>query len=91
MKHEIAKRLMEFFDSSYVSVHDDSLAHAGHRGTSKVGDTHFNVVVVSSRFEGVSSVKRHQMVYSLFKDLFAEGLHALAITAKTTEEWALRG
>lgn len=88
MKHEIAKRLMESFESNYVFVHDDSLAHAGHRGTTKQGDTHFSVVVVSALFGGVTLVKRHQMVFGIFKDLFQEGLHALAITAKTPEEYS---
>jgi len=86
MKHEIAKQLMEVFNAEYVSVTDDSQAHAGHRGTDKVGDSHFTVTIVSGLFEGKSRVARHQWVYRELDACFQKGLHALAITAKTPEE-----
>ena len=86
MKHEIAKQLMEAFEADYVSVKDDSQLHAGHRGTTKVGDSHFSVSVVSSKFEGFSLVKRHQWIYRELNACFEKGLHALAITAKTPQE-----
>ncbi len=86
MKHEIAKQLMDVFEADYVSVKDDSQSHAGHRGTAKVGDSHFSVTIVSSKFQGVSRVKRHQWVYRELDACFEQGLHALAITAKTPQE-----
>ena len=89
MKHTIAKLLMEVFGSEYVKVTDDSLSHAGHRGTTKVGDSHFSVIVVSPLFEGQSLVKRHQWIYKELKVCFEEGLHALAIDAKTPKEWSV--
>lgn len=57
-------------------------------------ETHFKVVVVSSAFEGKSSVARHQLVYrALAEELRPKkdggaGVHALAITSRTPEEWA---
>ena len=52
--------------------------------------THFKVVIVAAKFDGLSAVKRHQLVYGVLADeLKAKpGIHALAITSRTPEEWA---
>ena len=55
---------------------------------SKGTDSHFKVVIVSPAFEGVSSVRRHQLVYGAVGDLKEKGIHALAITSRTPSEWA---
>jgi BolA protein len=56
-------------------------------------ETHFKVVVVSSLFEGMPPVKRHQLVYGALADELGRkpaegGIHALAITSRTPAEWA---
>ncbi len=41
---------------------------AGYRGSAGYsGETHFNVEVVSSRFEGLTSIKRHRLVYQILE------------------------
>lgn len=50
--------------------------------------THFKVVAVSTAFEGVRKVRRHQQIYALVDDLLAGELHALALHTYTPEEWA---
>jgi len=48
------------------------------------GETHFNLVIVSDDFEGVSAIDRHRLVNELFKEEMATGgVHALSIKAKT--------
>lgn len=43
--------------------------------------------VVSDAFEGLSPIKRHQLVYACVNDEIASGeLHALTIVAKTAAE-----
>ena len=56
---------------------------------SVVGDgSKFEATVVSSTFEGLNSVKKHQLVYSTVTEHIASGaLHALTIKAYTPEEW----
>ena len=45
-----------------------SPAPAGYRGSAGYsGETHFNVEVVSSRFEGLTSIKRHRLVYQILE------------------------
>lgn len=50
------------------------------------GGTHFKVRIISSRFEGLPAVRRHQLVYSLLDEQFRDGLHALNIVARTPAE-----
>ncbi|RAP29022.1 BolA family transcriptional regulator [Candidatus Marinamargulisbacteria bacterium SCGC AG-414-C22] len=88
MKVKIAKWLMEVFDAWHFSIQDQSHKHVGHQGTTKVGDTHFDITIVSESFVGVSKVQRHRQVYEQCDTFFKEGLHALAIKTYTTEEWS---
>jgi len=71
-----------------VQVVDDSAKHAGHAGARPGGQTHFSVTIISEQFAGMSAVARHRAVYAVLNPLFAQGLHALAITAKTPHEMA---
>lgn len=49
---------------------------------------HFQAIVVSSVFEGLSLVKRQQLVYKSLGDLISSGkLHALSLQTFTTAEW----
>ena len=69
-----------------VSVRDDSAKHAGHAGASAGG--HYAVTIVTSAFAGKARVARHRMVYDALADAMQRGIHALAITAYTPEEFA---
>jgi len=62
--------------------------HAVPKGT----ESHFKVVVVSDKFEGMSLLERHRCVQDLFKEelelgIAHGGIHALSIVAKTPEQW----
>lgn len=53
------------------------------------GGDHYQVAVVSSAFEGLSLVKRHQLVYQAVNTAMAsEAIHALSLETKTPEEVA---
>lgn len=71
-----------------LEVVDDSEKHIGHAGYRPGGQSHFSVTVVTEQFQGKPRVARHRMVYDALNPLFGEGLHALAITAKTPQEIA---
>src|SRR4026208_1676044 len=49
-------------------------------------DTHFTAVIVSERFEGQRSIKRHQQVYGALGARMGREIHALAIEADTPGE-----
>ncbi|BFM48012.1 BolA/IbaG family iron-sulfur metabolism protein [Marinomonas sp. THO17] len=47
----------------------------------------FQVVIVSSEFEGLSTVKRQQLVYSHLQDAIASGaIHAVTMKTYTPEQ-----
>ena len=48
------------------------------------GNDHLQVTVLSSKFNGLSLVKQHQLVYSALKEeLASEAIHALALKTET--------
>jgi BolA protein len=67
-----------------LEVRDDSHLHAGHAGARE--GRHFFVRIVSAAFEGLPRVARHRLVYDAARLLIAEGIHALAIEARTPSE-----
>ena len=67
-----------------IEVQDDSHLHAGHAGARE--GRHFTVRVTSDAFAGLSRVARHRLVYDALRSLVAEGIHALAIEARTPAE-----
>ncbi|WVZ14694.1 hypothetical protein V8G54_012260 [Vigna mungo] len=86
--NRIRTKLQSALEATVLEVDDVSHQHAGHaavRGSSDT-ETHFNVKIVSSKFEGQSLVKRHRLVYDLLADELQSGLHALSIVAKTPNE-----
>ena len=52
---------------------------------------HFEAVVVSEAFAGLTRVKRHQLVYAALGDRMREEVHALSMHTLTPAEWAERG
>ena len=49
---------------------------------------HFFATIVSSDFEGLSRVRRHQRVYSALGDRMREQIHALSMKTLTPAEYA---
>jgi acid stress-induced BolA-like protein IbaG/YrbA len=49
---------------------------------------HFEAVIVSSEFDGLTRVRRHQRVYAALGDRMREEIHALSMTTLTPAEWA---
>ena len=84
---ELKARLEAALAPVRLIVHDDSALHHGHAGA-QGGASHFRVEVVSAKFEGLSRVARHRLVYHSCADLMQAGIHALAIVALTPSEAA---
>ena len=49
---------------------------------------HWEAVIVSPAFEGLSRVRRHQLVYAALGDRMREEIHALSMTTLAPAEWA---
>lgn len=86
--NDIPQRMRDRLSSlqpEHLDIEDDSAAHAGHAGA-RSGGGHYNLIIVSPRFEGLNRVKRHQLVYDALGDLMPSGIHALAIKAIAPNE-----
>ncbi|XP_042455494.1 protein BOLA1, chloroplastic [Zingiber officinale] len=85
--NRIRQTLQSALEASVLEIEDVSYKHAGHAGV-KAGEneTHFNIKIVSPKFDGQNLVKRHRMVYELLGDELKSGLHAISIVAKTPQE-----
>ncbi|MEQ9452127.1 MAG: BolA/IbaG family iron-sulfur metabolism protein [Pseudomonadales bacterium] len=71
---------MEF---DHLQIVDESSNHSVPEGA----QSHFKLVLVAGRFDGMSRIARHRLINDLVADEFSGGLHALAIHAYTHAEW----
>lgn len=73
-------------DAVHVEVIDHSAEHAGHPGAA-TGGGHFEVLVVSDRFRGLSRVAAQRLVYQSLGEMMATDIHALTMQTLTPELW----
>jgi len=81
----LREELQRAFDAEHVEVEDESARHRGHAGADEGG--HYSATVVTTRFAGLAPLARHRAVYAALGDLGERGIHALALTTYTPEEW----
>ena len=81
---DIRDALQAALAPTLLDVQDDSHLHAGHAGARE--GRHFSVRLESERFNGLSRVARHRLVYDSLHDLIPRGIHALAIDARAPGE-----
>ena len=80
----IEAALRETLQPAELAVQDDSHLHAGHAGARE--GRHFSVRIACTRFNGLSRVARHRLVYDALRNLIPQGIHALAIDARAPGE-----
>mmetsp|Transcript_28047 Transcript_28047/g.97019 ORF Transcript_28047/g.97019 Transcript_28047/m.97019 type:complete len:156 (-) Transcript_28047:54-521(-) len=80
----IRAKLVDAFAPTHLEVVNESYKHSVPPGS----ESHFKVVVVSERYDGMKIVDRHRAVNTALADELAGGVHALSIQAKTPEQWA---
>lgn len=78
---QIRQELMVALEPVRLDVINQSHLHAGHAGSPGTGESHFEVLIVSPRFAGVSRVGRHRLVNDALGNLLKHKVHALAIKA----------
>jgi len=72
---ELQERIAQALPGAQVSVQD----------TTGGGD-HFRAEVVSDRFEGLSRIQQHQLIYDVFGEDVGGAIHALSIKTQTPGE-----
>uniref|UniRef100_A0A3Q0SLH3 BolA-like protein 1 n=1 Tax=Amphilophus citrinellus TaxID=61819 RepID=A0A3Q0SLH3_AMPCI len=83
VERAIRTKLTDELKPDHLEVHNESHMHAVPPGS----ESHFRVLVVSSKFEGLPLIQRHRLVNEALKAELSSCVHALAIQAKTPEQW----
>lgn len=76
---EIRTRLAGAFEPSALDVVDDSESHRGHAGYQEGGESHFNVMIRSPAFDGLSRIQRHRAVHTALGADLVGRIHALSL------------
>ena len=79
----LTKLINDALRPSFFELENESHAH----NVPINSETHFRLVIVSEAFDGLSRVKRHQLVYKACLTLLSQGVHALAMQCFTEVEW----
>lgn len=75
---EMKAKLTAELNPSFLDLSDDSHQHADHfAGT----DGHFTLTIQTEKFNTLSKVQQHQMIYKILGDYIGtnKGIHALRI------------
>lgn len=88
MYNAIMSTLISVLKPTSITLVDNSSQHAGHAGSkgwAESGESHFALEIVAEAFEGLSLVKRHQLIYMLLGETMQK-IHALEIKARSPSE-----
>ena len=75
--------------ATHVEVIDHSAEHSGHPGAA-AGGGHFEVLVVSRQFEGLSRLAAQRLVYQALGPLMTSDIHAVSMHTLTPGQWRAR-
>ena len=85
LQENIAVKVTSHLKPSHLVIENESHMHGG-----PATESHFNLTIVASCFEGLSLVKRHQNLYKLLSEELAGSVHALALHLYSPAEWEIR-
>eukprot|EP00929_Paragymnodinium_shiwhaense_P090163 TRINITY_DN5035_c0_g1_i1.p1 TRINITY_DN5035_c0_g1~~TRINITY_DN5035_c0_g1_i1.p1 ORF type:complete len:484 (+),score=111.18 TRINITY_DN5035_c0_g1_i1:97-1548(+) len=81
----MSRTLAENLQLSALRIVDESAAHAAHEGGSPDGESHFQLEIVSSDFDGMTPVRRQQKVFQVLEAVMPR-VHALSLVLRTPKE-----
>ena len=83
----LKQKLEESFQPVVLKIINESPNHNVPEGS----ESHFRVIIVSQKFEGVSTIKRHQMIYNIVSEELKNKIHAFSQHTLTPKEWVQKG
>ncbi len=86
IEQQMRFKLMEALEPTRLDLINESELHAGHRSSPGTGESHFRLLIVSPRFEGLSRLARHRLINETLADELSGRVHALAIHAHAPGE-----
>jgi len=76
IENKIKKLLREKIEDSKVFIRDMT-----------GNDDHFNLIIISSKFEGLSLIEQHKLVYKALDKMITKDIHALQLKTMTWRQW----
>ena len=86
-KKKIETTISELFQPYFFSVKDVSEQHRGHQSFKENVESHFEVIIVSQKFDNKSKILRHRMINECLQEDFQSDLHSVSIKAFTIGEY----
>lgn len=83
---QVIETKLATLDPSHLEVVNESNNHNVPPGS----ESHFKVVLVSSRFEGLPAIQRHRVIHELLSEELSGPIHALALHLYTDSDWTRR-
>ena len=82
---KIRERINAALQPAALEIIDESHKHVGHAGALD-GRGHFQVTIVSDKFQDLPPIQRHRLIYDAVGDLMDSDIHALSIKAMTPSQ-----
>jgi len=86
-KFKIEKILADNFEPYFFLVKDVSEEHRGHQNFRENVESHFEIIIVSQKFENLNNVARHRMINKYLKEEFLSDLHSVTMKTFTIDEY----
>ena len=86
-KNKIEKMINDLFQPYFFSVEDVSEQHRGHQSFKENIESHFELIIVSQKFDDKNKILRHRMINEGLKKEFLSDLHSVSIKAHTIDEY----
>ena len=86
-KIKIEKILKDNFDPYFFLVKDVSEEHRGHGNFKENVESHFEIIIVSEKFENLNNVARHRIINNFLKEEYLSDLHSVTIKTYTIGEY----
>ena len=86
-KLKIDQLIMDHFKPHFFSVLDVSEQHRGHQNFKENVESHFEIIIVSEKFDNRNKIERHRMVNKSLKEEFLSDLHSVTIKTYTIDEF----
>uniref|UniRef100_A0A336KKG8 CSON012737 protein n=1 Tax=Culicoides sonorensis TaxID=179676 RepID=A0A336KKG8_CULSO len=78
------RSILQELSPVHLEIVNESYMHNVPKGS----ETHFKVLIVTEKFEGIPLIKRHRMVNGLVKEKLQDKFpHALSLETKTPSQW----
>ena len=76
LENKITKILKNNINNSKIFIHDMTGQN-----------NHFNLIVISDVFEGLTLIKQHKIIYDILGSMITNEIHALQLKTMTWNQW----